>query len=235
MYAGALIAALTYSGSAAIHASLMVWRGSAYGELDVFPLFAILSTSCIIAVPLINWSKTLRRVGAKDDGGTDGETEKDVEDGATIEQEDEFNAGARAIIIFWAFLVGVGFLSIFVALKDDNVGWSPYTWVGVQEITCTPENQWLNTNAGQLDNWDVFVFTDEFVTQNGCSDPCAEPYDRRPLFRRNESPILLGNKTIDEWVAGIITDRTDRRRSQFASRYLVSRDMGSFGRTAHTG
>ena len=32
---GALAAALTYSGSAAIHACILIWRGPSYGDSDV--------------------------------------------------------------------------------------------------------------------------------------------------------------------------------------------------------
>src|SRR5271167_2741874 len=60
---GALVAAMGYSGAAAVHACLLVWRGPASGELDTWALAAILGASCIITVPLLNWSTTLRNLG----------------------------------------------------------------------------------------------------------------------------------------------------------------------------
>lgn len=82
LMAGALAAALTYSGAAAIHACLLVWHGPGTGELDIAPLLAILSTACIITVPLLNWSSTVRRLGLKDG-------------------DDDGKSGARTIIVYW--------------------------------------------------------------------------------------------------------------------------------------
>jgi len=64
LVAGALVAALSYSGTAAFHAILLIWRGPAMGAQDIDALMAILSTSCLVSVPLLNWSSTLRRLGA---------------------------------------------------------------------------------------------------------------------------------------------------------------------------
>ncbi|KAE9364768.1 hypothetical protein N431DRAFT_447923 [Stipitochalara longipes BDJ] len=60
---GALAASLTYSGTAAIHASLIIWSGPAEGELDVIPLISILSASCFVMVPLLTWSSTICHAG----------------------------------------------------------------------------------------------------------------------------------------------------------------------------
>jgi len=64
LVAGALVAALSYSGTAAFHAVLLIWRGPAEGAQDIDALVAILSTACLISVPLLNWSSTLRKLGA---------------------------------------------------------------------------------------------------------------------------------------------------------------------------
>ena len=103
LVAGALAAALTYSGSAAVHACLLVWRGpNPYIENDSWVLYAILSSACLITVPLLNWSGTLRRLGAKAASIRDPE--------ATHTQSD---VATRTIVIYWAFLVLVGFISIW--------------------------------------------------------------------------------------------------------------------------
>lgn len=41
----------------------MIWSTRAWGELDVIPLIAILSVSCIVMVPLLNWSSILHNAG----------------------------------------------------------------------------------------------------------------------------------------------------------------------------
>ncbi|KAH6986844.1 hypothetical protein EDB80DRAFT_731047 [Ilyonectria destructans] len=63
LYIGALAASLTYSGSAAIHAIILWCSNRAWGELDVIALAAILSVSCTVLVPLLNWSSTIRNAG----------------------------------------------------------------------------------------------------------------------------------------------------------------------------
>ena len=83
LVAGALGAALTYSGVAAIHACLFVWTGLSWGDFDRDALMAILSTSCLMVVPMLNWSKTLR------------------------------NHEARTIVVYWGCLITVGFISLF--------------------------------------------------------------------------------------------------------------------------
>jgi hypothetical protein len=65
LIAGALAAAFIYSGAAAVHACLLVWIGPGMGELDMIGLLAILSTSCLVIVPLLSWSSTIRNLGKK--------------------------------------------------------------------------------------------------------------------------------------------------------------------------
>lgn len=57
LVAGALASALSYSGTAAIHAMGLGWYKATMvqGEQDAVVLWAILSSACVIAVPLLNW------------------------------------------------------------------------------------------------------------------------------------------------------------------------------------
>lgn len=79
--AGALAATMTYSGTAAIHIIITSFLSRASVGDDIGPIRAILSTACIMAVPLFNWSTTLRRLQA------------------------------RPLVIYWDVLVVVAYLS----------------------------------------------------------------------------------------------------------------------------
>ncbi len=78
LVAGTLAAALTYSGTAAIQACLLVWYGPLHGELDLYALTIILSMSSLVTVPSIDWSGIFRNLGSGDG-----------------------HSGARATIIYW--------------------------------------------------------------------------------------------------------------------------------------
>ncbi|KAL8649668.1 MAG: hypothetical protein Q9226_005480 [Calogaya cf. arnoldii] len=66
LVAGALASALTYSGSAAVHAVLLAgFRQENALDLDVIPCNAVLAMSVLIAVPLLHYSKTWRLNNAK--------------------------------------------------------------------------------------------------------------------------------------------------------------------------
>jgi hypothetical protein len=75
---GALASALTYAGTAAIHAMTMCTSRKVVFDLDIQGAWAILSTGALAYITLINWSTTLR------------------------------NSRARIVILCWGILVGVG-------------------------------------------------------------------------------------------------------------------------------
>jgi len=168
LVAGALAAALTYSGSAAIHACLLIWRGPSYGDLDVYALGAILSTSCLITIPLINWSTTLRNLGS----------------------HDGHKSGARTIIIYWGGLVLVGLIAILSTI------WSTTYYVtnvsAVNPITCHPPSSQMNYSAGQDPSWQGFVVDAEWVHDNGCMDPCQQSsFHWPPAIFRSYSDLQI--------------------------------------------
>lgn len=61
LVAGALASALTYSGTAALHAMGLAWYKAKQieGEEDAVVLWAVLSSGCVLAVPLLNWYEHL--------------------------------------------------------------------------------------------------------------------------------------------------------------------------------
>ena len=77
---GALASALTYAGTAAIHATTLCTSRRKVFDLDILGVWAILSTGALAYITLINWSKTMR------------------------------NSRARFVMICWGVLVGMGLI-----------------------------------------------------------------------------------------------------------------------------
>ena len=172
LIAGALAVALTYSGTAAIHACLLVWQGQTRGELDFYALITILSTSGLITVPLINWSATLRKLGSEDGSET----------------------GARTIIIYWGFLVTLGLFTLFSQLwirvpMDDSY----FNYSNSTSIYCAPSASQIDYSAGQDPSWETFITDVEFIQENACVDPCKQAAIQWPeaLFRTLSDLQLL--------------------------------------------
>ena len=185
LIAGALAAALSYSGVAAIHACLLVWRGPGWGELDQQALIAILSASCIITVPLLNWSRTLRYLGVQRKNNGTIKTSQDLP--------------TRTIIVYWGFLVTVGFLCLFVSLWNFELPISQVTLGGATILSCTPKGD-LNLTVGQNPNWGDLVPNYEFITENNCIDPChgVEPRDGlSAIFRSTDDLQILTKEQVN--------------------------------------
>ena len=172
LVAGALAAALTYSGTAAIHACLLVWDGQLRGELDFYALLAILSTSCLITVPLINWSNALRKLGSQDPS----------------------EVGIRTVIIYWGFLVTLGLLAALSQLWIFAPEWDAwFNYSNSTNITCASPKSQIAYAVGQDPSWGIFVVDVEFIQENGCVDPCQQTLFEYPvaLFRRLSDLQLL--------------------------------------------
>jgi hypothetical protein len=212
LIAGALASALTYSGVAAIHACLLIWHGSSVAELDLFALLGLLSTSCIIAVPLINWSSTLRHLG---------------QDKGRSNSDEKSDGNTRTVIIWWAFLVAVGFLSAWVGFTFNDslpVAVSADTSSGLESLSCVPPNGVLNQSAGQIPGWHDFWITAEFVDINNCQEPCSTstaPWGGNTLFRSPGDLQTLTKEQINRNIE--LTDITHRevRASKFVSFYVT--------------
>jgi hypothetical protein len=168
LIAGALAASLTYSGVAAIHGCLMVWLTNAYGDLDIVAITAILTSSAILLVPLLNWSKTIRGLGlSKDQDSTQ------PEDSTT-----------RTLIVYWGFLVVVGMLSCLIPLLRIDFGnidkavaangaWVILTLGNASTTSCVPPSGALNMSVGQIELVPSFVMTKEWLDENNCGNPCT--------------------------------------------------------------
>ncbi|PGH04209.1 hypothetical protein AJ80_08554 [Polytolypa hystricis UAMH7299] len=229
LFIGALAASLTYSGAAAIHVCLVIWSGRAWGELDIAAITAILSVSCIVTVPLLNWSSTIRNAGRplQEDRRQREKVERllrQLEQRAsqtvakTTQEEwhhrETFerrrrrlesrgrntrrvglDAAARTILLFWAFLVTVGFCCGYVALldrtHDGRIGnYNSADESLATEIRCAPDGGELNMTAVLtfvLEDADVFVITSKFIETNSCVDPCPNfPLRHGPVLFRDE-------------------------------------------------
>ena len=167
---------------------LLVWVGPGYGELDQQALLAILSTSCVIAVPLLNWSETLRLLGVPEYKIKNAEkNNENVEPGPT-----------RTIIVYWAFLVTIGFMCVFVSFEDHKFSVSQVALSGTSNISCTPAGGNLNLSIGQDPGWHRLIPNSEFIAGNNCLDPCrgVNPIPKGAIFRTNDDLEIPTQKQI---------------------------------------
>lgn len=186
LVAGALAAALTYSGTAAVHACLLVWRGpNPYIENDSWLLYEILNAACLITVPLLNWSGTLRRLGAKAASMRDpkrGHTQSDV--------------GTRTIVVYWAFLVLVGFICIWSQILFGE-GETNMEYPDMNKVMCAS-----GTNASMLmssnGTFHRRAIDSQFIQANGCTDPCNQ-VDIPSIFRQQSDLVLLDHQKALLW------------------------------------
>ena len=165
-------------------------------------------------MPLINWSATLRHVGENE----------------VSKEREEFDASARAITFVWAFLVAVGFLCTFVVLEENtyvplekhSTKWLLLGTPSSNSTICTPESGLIDTSAGQISLMTGFWITQEFIDVNKCLDPCAGPrdVDNRPIFRRDQTPVLLASKTFANLLGDQSASQKVGKRLNFAQGYL---------------
>ena len=177
LVAGALAAALTYSGGAAIHACLLVWRGpNPFIENDSWVLYTILNAACLITVPLLNWSGTLRRLGQK---------AASMKDRKALETNSD--VGTRTIVIYWAFLILIGYICIWQQTRygshDDNSEYPDMTKVMCRSGT--------NASLFMESNGTFYrrAIDAPFIQDNGCTDPCN--LVNIPSIFRNQNELVL--------------------------------------------
>lgn len=188
-----------------------MWVGPGYGELDQYALLSILSVSCIIAVPLLSWSKTLRNLGARvmDSGN---------EDTSEIKKPAEVDGSSRTIIVCWAFLVTVGFLCMLVNVWDQTLPISPVTFPSNTNITCSPPGGQFDYSSGQNQDWQLFLLTKEFISDNNCIDPCSAVYPGfGAIFRTNDDLKTLAEKDVDKvsnWLLGYSTEKEQSKGTE---------------------
>ncbi|KAK0509156.1 hypothetical protein JMJ35_008527 [Cladonia borealis] len=189
LVAGALTSALVYSGAAAVHACLLVWRGpNPYIENDSWALYAILNTACLVTVPLLNWSGTLRRLGQKAASLKDPKALKTNSD-----------VGTRTIVMYWAFLVLIGFLCIWEQMQE-GAGDNNMEYPDMSKVVCSP-----GTNASmEMSPNGTFhrrAIDNNFIQDNGCTDPCNQITTLPAIFRNQNELVLLPHSQALLWNA----------------------------------
>jgi hypothetical protein len=88
---GALASALTYAGTAAVHAMTLCASRQTVFDLDILGAFAVLSTGALAYITLSNWSTTFR------------------------------NSRARVVMLCWGVLIGVGVIFGRAELYDTKL------------------------------------------------------------------------------------------------------------------
>lgn len=197
LVAGALATALTYSGGAAIHACLLVWRGpNPYVENDSWVLYTILNSACLVTVPLLNWSGTLRRLGQK---------AASMKDRKALETNSD--VGTRTIVIYWAFLILIGYICIWqqttFGAGDDNT-----EYPDMSRVMCRP-----GTNASEFVNangtFHRRAIDALFIQDNGCTDPC-NLVNIPSIFRNQNELVLLPHSEALMWNSTLSSPKYER-------------------------
>ena len=206
LVAGALVAALTYAGVAAVHACLLVWRGpNPSVEYDTWALLTILSSACLITVPLLNWSGTLRHLGEKFKA-----TKKD-------EGEDtQSDVGTRTIVIYWAFLVLVGFISMWVFLYqllygDGGTYDTNDPFPDMNKVICR-----AGTDAIIKQPYDgtLIPIDQSFIIEHGCNNPCDQ-LNVTAIFRQKSELQLLSRSQLDIGTGEIHSKKEEHARQAY--------------------
>jgi len=169
-----------------VHACLLVWRGpSPYIENDSWAIYAILNAACLITVPLLNWSGTLRRLGQKAASLKDPKARKT--NGVV---------GTRAIVIYWAFLVLVGFISIWQYARYGE-GDRNTEYPDMSKVMCNPGtngSKFLSPNG----TFHRRAIDSVFIQDNGCTDPC-NLINIPSIFRKQNELTLLPHSQALLW------------------------------------
>jgi hypothetical protein len=168
---------------------------------------AILSTACLISVPLLNWSSTLRRLGA---------TARDLKEGPLQYARDNYHSkpvdykeesrdasefGTRTVVIYWALLVTVGFSCIYFVGElgygyNGNRTYYPIS-ANVSKVQCT-----FGANKS------IGLVTPDFVTANDCTNPCSFVANSE-LFRPLSDLVLLNKLQYNRFDNGGVGKESD--------------------------
>jgi hypothetical protein len=95
---------------------------------------------------------------------------------------DNIAVASRTILLMWAGLVSVGFLSAFVSIVNPTSDFNVFAFSQASEIHCVPENGTLDLSTrNNYYHWGQFFITSDFLDANNCIDPCPT------------SPTMSGN------------------------------------------
>ena len=161
-------------------------------------IFVILGVSCLATVPLMNWSRTVRYLGSPINVKADLRAIETTlsRDGEESPRTKKMDFGARIIIMYWGFLVLLGFICSFIAIYNKSYWWFVH-WISIptsqdghtRSIVCAPLSGQLDTSLAYLDGSDnreectSFVLSHEFIRNNQCTNPCSTPRIGRTIFR----------------------------------------------------
>ncbi len=163
-----------------------MWKGpNPFIENDSWALYAILNSACLITVPLLNWSGTLRRLGQK---------AASLKDPKALKTNGD--VGTRTIVIYWAFLVLIGFICVWQQARygegDDGM-----EYPDLSKVICK-----AGTNASLFMSGDgqfhQRAIDSAFIQDNGCTDPC-NLVNIPSIFRNQNDLVLLSHQQALLW------------------------------------
>lgn len=96
--------------------------------------------------------------------------------------------GPRIIVIYWGFLVTVGFLCVWFQLiyyTDDSTGLVP-----MENVICRAGTNASRVLSSDGEDYILRAIDDDFVQQNACSNPC-ENIHIPSIFRQKDDMVLL--------------------------------------------
>ena len=139
-------------------------------------LYAILNAACLITVPLINWSGTLRRLGQK---------AASLKDPNALRTNGD--VGTRTIVIYWAFLVLVGFICIWYQIQY-GANFDGREYPDLTRVICNPGtngSMFMSPNG----TFHRRAIDYQFIQDNGCTDPCN--LVNIPSIFRNQNELTM--------------------------------------------
>ena len=131
------------------------------------------------------------------------------------------NQSTRLIILYWSFLVTVGFLCVFfVCIGKDDLPISIVTYSGIDTISCAPPSgKTLNLAAGQDPSWNETIPNQEFIFENNCINPCrgVEPL-YGSMFRTSDDLQILTQSQINR-LSGVSLSKNELKQIWFIHEY----------------
>ena len=175
----------------------------------------------------MNWSSTLRgqekkkKKKKKKDRWSEAFHALGIRKAPSFRKVDESdNQSTRTIILYWSFLVTVGFLCVFVGLWKYDLPIELITYSGKDTISCAPSSgKTLNLAAGQNPKWNELIPNQEFIIKNNCIDPChgVDP-SVGSIFRTSDDLQILTKSQINEYsLTGL--DKNELKQREFIYGY----------------
>ncbi|KAG8532920.1 uncharacterized protein KY384_002798 [Bacidia gigantensis] len=155
-------------------------------ENDTSALLTILGSACLIAVPLITWSDTLRKLG---------ERFKSSKDQTSKDDESDNDTAGHTIVIYWSFLVLIGYFCVWhhtVWGQNKETKETDVFRPNMSQVTCS------KSPSAQKDG-KYSAIDDAFINEYGCSNPCDQIH-APSIFREEKDLQLLSNSQCHLWM-----------------------------------